>query len=107
MFGNPEIVEVREYFLRKLDSPDTVATFDREVRIFARVKQPMKLVSVFSHSKLRETCMVIASVCWFCAIVLILVAAIEAMSRHEGELCPKVNLWWPGVSLFLGMNSRE
>lgn len=30
--------------------------------------------------------MVIASVCWFCASVLILLTEVEAMSRHEGEV---------------------
>lgn len=31
--------------------------------------------------------MVIASVCWFCAIVLMLLTGVEAISRREGEVC--------------------
>lgn len=70
-----------------MELPKTIAAFDCEVGIFARVKQPLMLVSVCGHRNLRGTYMVIASVCWFCAVVLMLLTVLEAISRREGEEC--------------------
>lgn len=47
----------------------------------------MMLVSVCGYSNPRGTHMVMASVCWFCAMVLMLLTRLEAMSRQEGEVC--------------------
>lgn len=75
-----------------MELPDAIAAFDCEVGVFAGVKQPVMLVSVGGHRNLRERYMVIASVCWFCAIILMLLTALEAISRHEGEVYKRLKV---------------
>ena len=70
-----------------MELPDTIATFDCKVGIFSRVKQPVMLASACGYRNPKGMYMVIASVCSFCAIALMSLTRLEAMSRQEGEVC--------------------